>query len=116
MKVELETGEIGDVEKDYLPFCEVGSNAVIIASKPDGFVYSVKGVVKYIYLKDGKIYLTKSRGKVRVKKANNFNGFYYKYTVDQWLDTDDTNTSEVWSSRGEAIHYDCGYNIIKEVI
>jgi len=118
MKVELESGEIGNVFDDYISDCEVGKNTWINVDieKPDGTPYYLNGIVKFIFIEEGKTYLTKSRGKVRVKKSNTYKGYHYKFTVDQWIDTNDTNTSEVWSSRGEAYHYDCGYNIVKEVI
>ena len=116
MTVELETGEIGKVSEIYKDDCEVGVNIQINIDKPDGKIYFERGVVKYIYLEDGKKYLTESRGIVLIKKSNNYNGFHYKFTVDKWIDTDDTNTTEVWNSKGIAYHNDCGYNIIKEVL
>ena len=73
---------------------------------------TIIGTIPTVQVEEGKMYLCENGKIVKVKKTKLP---YYKFKVDIFLNTDDTNTSEVWGEGGDASHFDCGYNFVREV-
>lgn len=94
---------------DLLMGCGLSSEEIEKAAHPEE---------TFINVQAGKTYQCKNGAFVTISDKVS-NGLYYKYSASNVLHESegitDAGYCEVWTSEGVAYHYDCNWNIVREI-